>query len=229
MSQINPDTLRQLREEKRWTLDDLARRSGINRQTIFSVESGKLSRNRKHTVEQLAKALQVEPEALGLPWRGEKKLTEGLWDRKSQLNLRVRDEARNALSLVAMRFKVSATAIVEIAPLLFHWAAERSLQRRRENLSELLRRQKEVSDLAIRFSHLHPMVADNVHAEDIVVAEQRSIDDRDLFGWSIDNSGYAERLPDDYQELEQNHMTAFLREIAAQLGDCVEVIGWLPD
>lgn len=53
------DKIRQTRESKKMSQEDLSDRSGVSRQTISSLENGKLQSVRTGTLENLAKALDV--------------------------------------------------------------------------------------------------------------------------------------------------------------------------
>lgn len=49
--------LRQYREEKGWTQDELARKSGVSRVTICLLETGKLQTSKTDTLTKIADAL----------------------------------------------------------------------------------------------------------------------------------------------------------------------------
>jgi transcriptional regulator with XRE-family HTH domain len=141
MKRIDPNILKRLREAKNWTQDALAEKTKIHKQTISRLERGDRSKTRCQTINQLARALMVEPEVL----TGEKPAPEmqreaSSLDVRSQLNVRVGTGPRNALRLVADRYRVEPSQIVELAPFLFVWAAEESLRQRREKIAEVERR-----------------------------------------------------------------------------------------
>jgi transcriptional regulator with XRE-family HTH domain len=52
------------REQKGWTQDELAAKSGVSRITIARIESGKTTRVDFEVIERLAAALDVEPPGL---------------------------------------------------------------------------------------------------------------------------------------------------------------------
>ena len=58
------DALRELREDKWWTQAQLSKASGVNRSTIVEIEGGKNPHPRTGTILALAKALEVDPNAL---------------------------------------------------------------------------------------------------------------------------------------------------------------------
>lgn len=53
------EKIRELREKKRMSQEELAKRSGISRQTISSLETGKVDSVTTGTIEAIAKALEV--------------------------------------------------------------------------------------------------------------------------------------------------------------------------
>ena len=58
------ERLRQLRKEKKMTLDDLARALGTSKQTIQRYESGVIANIPPEKIEALASALGTTPSAL---------------------------------------------------------------------------------------------------------------------------------------------------------------------
>ena len=53
------EKIKAIRERKKITQEELAERSGISRQTISGIESGKISSVTTGTLESIAKALSV--------------------------------------------------------------------------------------------------------------------------------------------------------------------------
>ena len=222
MRTINPDVLRSAREKKGLSLDQLSARSKIDRQTINRTELGKLKRNRDNVIEKLSKALGItEGELCTSPNNSASEVKGDEFDEilsSSQLNLRVSDRARNALSLTAYRYGVSLSQIVEIAPLLFCWAAEKSLEQRQQVIDDV---EQKKSDLAnFKQSHLHctGFMFHN-RSESILDAEQGSIDKDDIFGKLIDGDDYESYLPDDYDEAKDNPFAVYLRKLTENLKD----------
>jgi len=221
MSHINPATLKQLRARKGWNLDELAHRSGVDRQTIHRIESGKQAKSRRTTIERLAKAFQTEAKALGEDLQDEES---GFGPtRKSQVTIRMSNEIRNALNLVAMRYDIKPASIVHMAPLLFLWAAEESLKRRREKLAELSTRYSAVESIA-GFDHLDRLLTCNWRGEEVMEAERRSITRGDIFGRTIPD----DHLSQGYEESEQNPMAVFLAGLIADLKGLAEFEHWSP-
>jgi transcriptional regulator with XRE-family HTH domain len=60
----NYTTLRQLRQERAWSIRELAKRSGVSTETIYSLEHGRREWAWPRTIRRLAWALEVEPREL---------------------------------------------------------------------------------------------------------------------------------------------------------------------
>lgn len=211
MSAINPRNLKSLRAQRRWSLDDLALKSKVDRGTISRIETGKQTNNRRTTVERLASALETDSETLTGP---DISTVERDWESaaKSQLNIRMGNDARNALSLVAARYHIKPSHILHLAPLLFLWAAEESLKQRQQRLDDLAVQWEAVGPHS-RFQHLHGNLTYNWQGEEVMEEERRSIAKRDIFGLLISDDA---RHPD-YEESEHNPMAQFLRGVVASL------------
>lgn len=233
MNRIHPEVLRAERERKGWSLKDLARRSRVDAQSIHRIEKGDQKRNRKKVISDLAKALGVSEGFLtgadSTPQTESKSADTDETFSESQLNLRVSDGSRNALALVARRYGVSHAQIVEIAPLLFLWTAEKSLQQRRVRLSEVEQKYEELDRIGGAFPHLHARAFTNMNAEETLKAEADSIEARDIFGTQIVDYGHLPCLRDNYEESEDNPMTMFLKELVGELGDVAEFGWWYSD
>ena len=127
------------------------------------------------------------------------------------------------LRLTAARFGVKPNHILHLAPLLFRWAAEMSLQWRRKRLAELEAQIDALSNM-VTPKHLSGVVIDNWRGDQVLEDEQGSIDKRDLFGVLLKDDS----LSATYEESEQNPMAQFLKSISASLGDDVEFEHWSP-
>ena len=231
MSRIIPEILKAEREKKGWSLDDLAKRSKIHRQSIHRIEMGRLKHNRETVIEKLARALGITEDTLTnaeIPKHAESaaNYVDELFS-SSQINLRVSNRARNALSLAANRYRVTHAQIVEIAPLLFCWAAEQSLKQRREGLAAINRANHELEQLGQ--PHLHAATFANQRSEGPLHAERQSIIENDLFGKLFDDEGYESHLPDDYDEAANNPFAVFLRGMTEELGDLATFTEWDPN
>lgn len=258
MRKINSRVLQEVRETKGLSHATLADASRINVKTIKRIESGKFPRNRDNVIKSLARALGISESELTSPQYSPSKPrklqqtnnsanadksemepkneNDELNDifRQSQLNARVSDRARNALSLAAARYKVSLSQIVEIAPLLFCWAAEKSLEQRQQVIDNIKQKNDELA--SFQQSHLHPTgFMFHNRSEAIFDSEQKSINLNDIFGKLIDRDGYESYLPDDYDEAKNNPFSAYLRKLTESLKDATALEGceifeeWDPD
>jgi transcriptional regulator with XRE-family HTH domain len=162
MPKLNPFVLKSLRHKKGWSLDRLSEMTKVDRKTLWRIEHNKSSECREHTARQIAEAFQVEISALIGDVMFEESI-EPIDASLSRVTIEISTLARNAMYLVGDRYCVPRSSIVELAPFLFHWAAETSLRRRRDQLEKKVRR------------------APN---ED-VTEEMESIEIRDLFGDSV--------------------------------------------
>ncbi len=227
MSYIEPSRLKELRKSKRLTQKELGKKSKINEQTISRLERGESERVRRGTVDSLCKVFDVDASVLAgkapMPDRERQDGLESILWRKSQLNHRITDTSRNALTLVAMRYQIPTAKIYEIAPFLFLWAAEQSLRRREERLDNLESKWEEVESARDQFSHLSSLVAYSSTAQEIKDEERKSIKSRDLFGSLLEEIFYAK---EDYDEDTENPFTVFLSDLATQLGDLAEFDRW---
>jgi transcriptional regulator with XRE-family HTH domain len=221
MPTINPTNLKTLRKKKRWSLADLAEKSGVDRGTIHRIESGKHTESRRVTVERLAHALQAEVDLLtGAPFELGA-ATEA--SRKSQMNVRMTDEARNALALVAIRYRVKQSSIIHLAPLLFLWAAESSLRERSDKLARLEEQLNAVGPQS-DFAHLASELTWSARSEEIIASERRSVEQHDLFGLTIPD----EQCAYDYEQSEQNPFARFLAKLTTSLEGLAEFEHWSP-
>ena len=225
--------VKQLRDERGWTQDDLAKKAGLNKQSIFRIEKGEYQGTRRDTIEQLSKAFEVDPGVLiGRPATipaaqatdadplAPEAAEADPFGNASQLNLRVDNAARNALALTARRYGVQLSEIVEIAPLLFFLMAERSLQRRRETLSEVGNAIAEVESLRDRYRYLPVDIPGN---DDQICCEENSIEKNDIFGrlYEAADNGRSFRYVRDYDNNAHNPFAAFLREELTALKEAV--------
>jgi transcriptional regulator with XRE-family HTH domain len=178
---------------------------GVSERTITRLENGEISSPRQVTIHRLAKALEIDPPVL----TGDSPIPQELLRRpsasgKNQFNVRVNAAIRNAYELAALRYGVSTTKIAQLAPLLFVIAAEESLKYRREKLEEFQSVLDRRDELESALSYLPTQYSANSH--ELLLAEERSIEDRDLFG---------ERLADicgsDWFEAFENPFEVYLR------------------
>jgi transcriptional regulator with XRE-family HTH domain len=229
MTRINPVTLKAARDSKKWSLDDLARKSRIDKQSIHRIEKGEKKRNRRDVVKKLSDALGITADALTNPTAkfpviGDSQVKTVS---ESQLNLRVSDRCRNALALTAIRYKVTQSHITEIAPFLFSWAAELSLKRRQERLDAV--ETNDAERAALSAPHLHDWAFNNFKAEKILDAEKVSIKSRDIFGRMIDGDDFESHLSESYDETTENPFSQFMSEVAEHIGAGAGFTYWHPD
>jgi transcriptional regulator with XRE-family HTH domain len=223
MKKVDPAVLKRLRAAKGWSQERLAEKTKfpgvpkIDKQTISRLERGEQMKTRGRTTQQLARALDVEPAVLigdapiPAPHSNPEPVTP-----KHRLNLAICTEARNALHLAAERYNISQRQIVELAPLLFCWAAEASLRQRRDNIMQVERACETVQKLEQGLPHLP--VPDFPYAE-VIAAERESIDRCDLFAIGIQNGdtileGTFSRFSD-----MDNPFAMFLGSLAQEMGN----------
>lgn len=224
MKRIEPSVLKQLLGGR--SLQNLADQAKVNKQTVWRLLQGQAAATRDHTVEKIARALKVDPQVLTgeapIPEVDEREAPTS-W---SQLNVRVSDAARNALGLVAKRYDVKRSHIIELAPFLFCWAAEASLRQRRDRIAKIEEAWEGARKLENEIQYLP--VPNFIYSEQKIVAEQESIDRWDLFGaWLVDKADID--LDFTFDPDTENPFAMFLRNLVAGFGDVVTFEGWSRD
>ena len=217
---IHPDRLRRLRKEKGLSRVQLARLSKVSERTIQRLEneSEHTQTNREYTLECLAKVLDVEEGVLAgdAPFPDTNKPPE---PERVQIGAQIAPKARLAYDLVKRRYGVSATELINMAPLFFALLAEGSLAKRLKNLEK--GREAHLGqigqDIGHRIFSEAAIVADNAD-----MAEEESIAKADLFGdHLLDGDGYAS-CP--FDPTAENPFAGHLRRLAANLDpDVVKV------
>jgi transcriptional regulator with XRE-family HTH domain len=202
-----------LRKSKRLSLDQLAERAKLDRATIWRLEQGHDTNARESTIKKLARALGQEPAVLMGKVAVPEIDDDSRYEEMSKLKFRITDMAYNAMYLVADRYFVTHEDIVELAPFLFHWAAEASLQRRKARL-EKARRSLEDARSAER-DMLHLPDPDSASCEKFE-AESESINRLDIFGSSLDEAGFGLAR---YEEGINNPFSLFLDQLADEMGN----------
>jgi transcriptional regulator with XRE-family HTH domain len=213
--------------QRGWSLDRLSAEAGINRQTIYRLESGKTTSTRSHTLVGLAKALQTTVDVLC----GEDiDVATVAPDSapKSQFNIRLPRDVRNAVSLVAVRYGVNASSIIEGAPLLFLCAAELSLKARQEKLDRFQERLRDVdSDDTLPHVPIYELRSWQIDAA--LGREQESIDVRDIFGGLVHEFDEdAEFYGVKFVDSEKNPLVRFVRTWVEQIEDAT-LDSWHPE
>jgi hypothetical protein len=174
-----------------------------------------------HTLNQLGRALGVTPESLCQTAEPERDV----------VKLRIESAARNALTLVALRYRISRENIVEVAPLLFFIAAEQCLQERQSRVDEVRDAAGSLDDLQRKIRHL-PLPIWPVD-EQAISREEQSIKARDLFGTKVDQ--YADQFEngydDEYDKAKDNPFAVFLQNALAKVSNShkgPKPVRWLP-
>ena len=152
----------------------LAKQSGINERTIQRLEK-EPQPSRKSTLTRLAKAFGVEPGVLTgeLPLPKFDKVPTSA-AKQVQISAQITSKARLEYDLIKHRYGVSATELINMAPLFFALLAEGSLAWRRKRLKE----PKEAIDRLRQINEGWSLFC----SFEGVAAEENSISKVDLFG-----------------------------------------------
>ena len=216
MQKIDPERLHNLRQRKGLSRPQLSKKAGIAEKTIQRIEKEPQPSQQK-TLNRLAKALGVEPGVL----TGELPLPES--DKASapdpervQIGAQIAPKVKLSYDLIKRRYGVSATEIINMAPLFFALLAEGSLAWRREKL-------KEVEETKSRLEQIDGFwrggtlgwVGKGTLRDEGVVGEEDSIAKADLFGEHLisDTS-----VHDFFDPSRDNPFAGYLRELKAKLG-----------
>ena len=227
MARVNPFILQTQRQRKGWSQDRLAEMAGVNKQTISRIERGKQDNTRENTISHLARALGAEPaeltrEAL-TPETGESEPVPG----RQQSSFGVSDVANNFLYLISERYFIKPWQVMELAPLLFCWAAEMSLRERRERLDKLEEACATARKLEKEMPHLPP--PNFIYSEEKIAAESRSIDSRDIFGMCFSDDAFSDGpFYLDNNDDTDNPFALFLAKMAEDIGDVARFDGFSP-
>jgi transcriptional regulator with XRE-family HTH domain len=230
MARINSLLMKRQRQKLGLSMEDLQARSGIDKGTIYRIEAGKPGRNTKNSIRKLAAALKMTPDELVSVKVDDSDGTDAVLYSRSQMNVRISHEARNALAFVGQRFGVRAIDIVEFAPLLFLLAAEESLRIRSERLAQIRAARGTLSSLGSKFPHLTERLLNDWTGEEMESAEERSISKQDIRGELLDEIDNGSDIrPLDYDEGQHNPFVAHLRErleAVGQHGEAGEIEAW---
>ena len=224
MTRIDGSVLKRLRESKGWTQEELSentkfgRHPKIDKRTISRLERDKQANSRGRTNQQLARALGVEPTVL----TGESPIPERkLQDQsESQSSVQITSHALNALYLIYKRYHVRPWQVIEFAPFLLCWAAEASLRLRRNRLEELERSHLVARDREQAIEHMR--ISDFADLEEKLKTERESIESRDLFGFQLDDAGFARYR----HEWTGNPFARFLSGLAKDFKEVLEFEGF---
>lgn len=168
-NQINGDTLKSLRRARGWSRNQLHDESGVSAAQIRRIEGGEVGEIRHSTSEKLAKALGVGRAQLTVV---EPALEVG----STQISARITPYVRLAFDLVNRQYGIGAKDVIQLAPLLFALAAERSLVARQANLDRVRADLDRVKESTTHFTTCEWV------ADADVATEQDSISAKDVLG-----------------------------------------------
>ena len=214
---IDPERLRHLREVRKLSRRKLAKRAIVTERTIqrWESDSERSETPRERTLECLARALGVEEGVLTgelpLPDSGEPAAPkpDGV-----QISATIEPMARLAYDLIKRRYGVSATEIIDMAPLFFVLLAEGSLAWRREKMKEAYEAIALLDRVEDSTGNKHFQVR-AFETGETVDLEETSIRKADLFGEGLFEDldfGLVPFNPD-----ETNPFAHFLRKLAGDL------------
>lgn len=214
----HPTRLRVLRKAKNFSRARLAQLSGVSMRTIQRLENPALSNTTPHwtTVERLAKALQIAPGVLTgelpLPQTGKTPAP----PQRVQVNAEIAPKARLAYDLVKSRYGVSATEIINMAPLLFVILAEGSLGWRRKKLEEAGEAIGRLDEMGNEVGYWLFGRATTV-ALNANTLEDESIAKADIFGDHLFSDSHGTFGDDPFDRSTGNPFAAYLRKLATDL------------
>ena len=218
---IDPDRLRSLRKEQKLSLVKLAEKTkrvnppGITEKTIQRLEAPSQQNTtvREHTIESLVKALNVEPGVLtgDLPLpESDKALADDDLDRV-QIGAQIAPKTRLAYDLIKRRYGISATDIINMAPLFFVLLAEGSLAWRRKKLKEVEEAYDHLMQIDGFWSGGSAYLQHGM--DEGAGGEGESIDKADLFGEHLDD----DFMGTSFDSSKNNPFTYYLRKLAEEL------------
>ncbi len=211
---IDPERLRVLRGRKRLSRSQLARKSRVSQRQIQRIEDLSASNVsvREQTLARLASALNVEREVLTGAAPMPKDSMPKPDTERVQTGVAVSPEVHLAYSLVKRRYGVTATDIINMAPLFFVLLAEGSLAWRREKLAELEEAADRMTQIGANTPHLgYANCAYRI--EESTPAERQSIEKPDLFGRDLSEDLYNLGA----EPFQTNPFANYLSELADDL------------
>ena len=215
---VDADRLKTLRKGRRLTRPELAKRSEVAIRTVQRLENEPehCQKTREDTVNRLAKALGVEAGVLTkeLPMP-EPDGASAPAPERVQIGAQISPKARLAYDLVRRRYGVSATEIINMAPLFFTLLAEGSLAWRRRKTEEAneTRDRLEQTDGFWRGS----LVSGLVVIDEGLGAEEASIDKADLFGEHLFGDASSTLMEDRFDPTKDNPFVSYLRSLKNEL------------
>jgi transcriptional regulator with XRE-family HTH domain len=226
MARINPFVLQKLRRDKGWPQERLAEMAKVNKQTISRIERGEQKNTRGVTIKRLAGALGVEPDELTRSTVTAEANESGPVRRARRSGFGISDPANNFLYLISERYFIKPWQVMELAPLLFCWAAEMSLRDRRERLNKFEEACKTARGLEDEMHHLPH--ADFEASEKKIAAEASSIHSHDIFGMCFGDDDFSDGAFYPPQDDTDNPFAVFLAKLADDIGDVARFEGFSP-
>ncbi len=185
-TRMDPSRIYRLMERRRIrSAKELAARLHASERTVRRLLSGKLSDNpRALSLERLAEVLGVEPGVL----TGEEELPDDTEQERQEpggtvrLNVKIGAGPYNALILNELRYGVPVKTQVELAALLFHIVAQRSLRHRRQALERTYAANDDLEKLwSSEASHLPCATMWRDFVAEAYEVEEQSIAAEDVF------------------------------------------------
>ena len=210
-NKIHPETLKRCREQARLSQEALAEKSKVGKKTISRIENGKGDNIRVHTLNQLAKALQMRPDDLT---KAHEEMTSGN-PANRMLKAYVDADVALAYAFVEQRYNVQYQTLVEMAPLFFTLLAEGSLAWRREKLATVDEAADRLRDWGESGGHSACWAALAEMENYALVEEEHSIESCDLFG-----DEFGERADDcGFNPYRNNPFSEYLKKFVADVDD----------
>lgn len=223
MAKIDPTRLTALRDGKGLSQAALAAGSKVDKQTIWRIENDKQGKTRTLTLERLARYFKVECGVL----TGELPMAPiAPPPQKSSSKISLSVQADNFLYLIAKRYFVRQWQVVELAPLLFCWAAEMSLRERRVRLQKLEDARTSTQALENEMSHLPG--SDLSYLEAKIAAEASSIHSNDIFGMCFADDDFPDGPFYPPNDDTDNPFATFLAKMVDDISDVAQFEGFSP-
>lgn len=214
--------VKHLRTRHKLTQERLAELARVSKESVSRLERGTQQGTRPRLRDALAAVLDVEVGVLTgelpLPADPAAKDPEQRLFETFPMNYRVGGHIRNAFTLAALRYRIPIARIVELAPALFVMAAEASLQRRSEKLAELAGILDRQQGLRSNFLHLPTALVSNYEADQAFVAEEESIERRDILASTLPDQIFDTDPMPDFDEDAHNPFVGSLQAEAERLG-----------
>ena len=212
MQIVDPARLLSLRQRRGLSRPQLAERSKVNERTIQRLEK-EPQPSRKDTLKRLATTLGVKPGVLTgeLPLPESEKAPASA-SKLPQIGAQVAPKVRLAYDLIKRRYGVSATEIINLAPLFFAFLAEECLAWRREKLKELKEGTDRLKEIDGFWHGRQGFPFAVTPVPEAIEAEEDSIDKADLFGEHLLGCGTYDLDP-----ATDNPFASYLRKLKDEL------------